>query len=146
MTNDERQITPPQPDNLERTNSLEGATSLGTGGLSPQIGLLFLIFATGLGAVGGGMAGVALGRSLSGKTGAAIGGVAGAIVGGVAGNKLAELAEEFTEELQPEIGLGLGANDKPIELPPHYSWEELQALSKNHTVEKVNQAAIRSLS
>ncbi len=86
--------------------------------------------ATGLGAVGGGIAGSALGRSIGGKVGAAIGGVAGAITGGVAGNKLAQYAEEFIEELQPTIGLGLGADDKPIELPRHYTWEELQALSK----------------
>ena len=86
--------------------------------------------ATGLGAVGGGIAGAALGRSIGGKLGAAIGGVTGAITGGVAGNKLAEYAEEFIEELQPTISLGLGADLKLIELPPHYSWEELQALSK----------------
>ncbi|WP_445632548.1 glycine zipper domain-containing protein [Nostoc sp. DSM 114161] len=85
---------------------------------------------TGLGAAAGGIAGAALGRSIGGKVGAAIGGVAGAITGGVAGNKLIEYAEEFIEELEPTIGLGLGANDKPIELPSHYSWEELQALSK----------------
>ncbi|MBC1329678.1 hypothetical protein GNE06_26985, partial [Trichormus variabilis 9RC] len=41
-----------------------------------------------------------------------------------------EYAEEFIEELQPTVGLGLGADHKPIELPSHYSWEELQALSK----------------
>lgn len=86
--------------------------------------------ATGLAAVGGGIAGAALGRSIGGKLGAAIGGVTGAITGGVAGNKLAEYAEEFIEELQPTISLGLGADDKPVELPRHYSWEELQALSK----------------
>lgn len=83
-----------------------------------------------LGAVGGGVAGAALGRSIAGKVGAAIGGLAGAIAGGVAGNQLAGYAEEFIEELQPTVGLGLGANHKPIELPNHYSWEELKALSK----------------
>ncbi|AVH65753.1 MULTISPECIES: hypothetical protein [Nostoc cyanobionts] len=86
--------------------------------------------ATSLGAVGGGAAGAALGHSIGGKVGAAIAGVAGAIVGGVAGNQLAGYTEEFIEELQPTIGLRLGANDKPIELPRHYTWEELQALSK----------------
>ncbi|WP_374872386.1 hypothetical protein [Pelatocladus sp. BLCC-F211] len=86
--------------------------------------------AIGLGAAGGGIAGAALGRSIAGKVGATIGGVAGAIAGGVAGNELAGYVEEFTEELQPTIGLGLGADHKPIELPSHYSWEELQALSK----------------
>lgn len=86
--------------------------------------------AASLGAVAGGVAGAALGRSISGKVGAAIGGVAGAIAGGVAGNQLALYTEEFIEQLQPTTGLGLGADDKPIELPHHYSWEELQALSK----------------
>ncbi|MBD2168993.1 hypothetical protein H6G04_31970 [Calothrix membranacea FACHB-236] len=86
--------------------------------------------ATGLGAAGGGIAGAAIGRSIGGKVGAAIGGVAGAIAGSVAANELAEYAEEFIEELQPTVGLGLGADHKPIELPRHYSWEELQALSK----------------
>ncbi|MEH2247786.1 glycine zipper domain-containing protein [Nostoc sp.] len=86
--------------------------------------------ATGLGAAGVGVVGAALGRSIGGKLGAAIGGVAGAITGSVVGNQLAEYVEEFTEELQPVIGLGLGANHKPIELPRHYTWEELQALSK----------------
>ncbi|MHC0061356.1 hypothetical protein ACWATR_00295 [Nostoc sp. UIC 10890] len=91
--------------------------------------------ATGLGAAGGGIAGAALGRSMGGKIGAAIGGVAGAIAGGVAANKLVGYTEQFIEELQPTVGLGLGADHKPIELPSHYSWEELQALSKPQGVE-----------
>lgn len=86
--------------------------------------------ATGLAAAGGSVLGAALGRSIGGKVGAAIGGVAGAITGSVAANQLAEYVEEFAEELQPTIGLGLGADHKPIELPRHYTWEELQALSK----------------
>ncbi|MBP5975629.1 glycine zipper 2TM domain-containing protein [Brasilonema sp. CT11] len=89
------------------------------------------IAARGIGAVGGGAAGAALGRSIiGGKMGAAIGGIAGAIAGGLAGNKLAELTEEATEELNPNVELKLGANNKPVELPRHYTWEELQALSK----------------
>lgn len=88
------------------------------------------LVATTLGTVGSGIAGVAIGRSVSGKAGAAIGGVAGAIAGGIAGNTLAEFAEEVTEELSPSLSLGLGANNKPVELPRHYTWEELQALSK----------------
>ncbi|MBV9385281.1 MAG: glycine zipper 2TM domain-containing protein [Chroococcidiopsidaceae cyanobacterium CP_BM_ER_R8_30] len=79
--------------------------------------------ATGLGAVGGGAVGAAIGRSISGKAGAAIGAVAGAVVGGLAGQELAQV-------VGPELELGIGADDKPIELPSHYSWEELQALSK----------------
>jgi hypothetical protein len=94
--------------------------------------------ATSLGAVGGGVAGAALGRSIGGKVGAAIVGVAGAIMGGVAGNQLAGYAEEFIEELQPTVGLGLGANHKPIELPRHYTWEELQALSTPSSAEATN--------
>jgi outer membrane lipoprotein SlyB len=84
--------------------------------------------ATGLGATGGGLAGAALGHSAGGKVGAAVGGVAGAIVGGLAGNALAEFAEAVIEETSPS--LGFGADTKPIELPSHYSWQELQALSK----------------
>ena len=82
--------------------------------------------ATSLGAVGGGVAGAAIGRSIGGKAGAAVGGVAGAIVGGIAGNTLADRAEEIILI----GGFGSGADHKPIELPHHYTWEELQALSK----------------
>ncbi|MEH2062480.1 MAG: hypothetical protein V7K50_09395 [Nostoc sp.] len=117
MTKDERQITPieqPQIQSQQDESEQIDSDSL----------------ATGLGVVGGGFAGAALGRSIGGKMGAAIGGLAGAITGGLAANKLAEYVEEFTEELEPTVGLGLGANHKPIELPSHYSWEELQALSK----------------
>lgn len=89
--------------------------------------------ATSLGALGGTVAGAAIGRSIGGNLGAAIGGVAGAVTGGVAANKLAGYTEELIEDIQPTIGLGLGADDKPIELLPHYSWKELQALSKPQT-------------
>ncbi|ADI66298.1 hypothetical protein [Trichormus azollae] len=89
--------------------------------MSPKMAVLFLIFATSLGAVDSGIARVTLGLSISGKEGATTGGVTGAIFGGVASNKLAESTQEFTEELQPKIGLELGAHNKTIELPPHYS-------------------------
>ncbi|HEY9729973.1 MAG TPA: hypothetical protein V6D50_26285 [Chroococcales cyanobacterium] len=89
--------------------------------------------ATGLGAVGGGAAGAAIGDSVGGKVGAALGSVAGAIAGGILGNKVAGIAEEAIAEIQPS--LGLGADTKPIELPRHYSWEELQALSKPQSVQ-----------
>lgn len=86
--------------------------------------------ATSLGAVGGSVAGAALGRSIiGGNVGAVIGGVTGAIAGGIAGNKVAEFTEETIDAIQPS-GLNLGANNKPIELPRHYTREELQALSK----------------
>ncbi len=84
--------------------------------------------ATGLGAAGGGIAGVAIGESVAGKIGAVVGGVAGAIVGSIAAESLLSLAEDANESLG--LGLGLGADTKEIELPQHYSWEELQALSK----------------
>jgi outer membrane lipoprotein SlyB len=86
--------------------------------------------ATGLGAVGGGVAGAAIGGSVGGKFGAALGSIAGAIAGGIAGNAVADVASEAIAEIQPAIGFGLGANGKPVELPKHYTWEELQALSK----------------
>lgn len=82
--------------------------------------------ATGLGAAGGGITGAAIGKSVAGRLGAVVGGVAGAIAGSIAGEALADFAEEANESL----GLGLGADTKEVELPRHYSWEELQALSK----------------
>ena len=123
MTNDEGQITPQQQPQIQsQQNESQGIQS------HPLV--------TGLGTVGGGVAGTALGRSIGGKVGAAIGGIAGAITGGIAANKLVEYAEELIEELQPTSGLGLGADRKPIELPSHYSWEELQALSKPSPIYK----------
>ena len=82
--------------------------------------------ATRLGAAGGGIAGAAIGKSVAGQLGAAVGGVVGAIAGSIAGEALIDFAEEANESL----GLGLGADHKAVELPQHYSWEELQALSK----------------
>jgi len=111
--NDEQQIKPqdePQHPGSEVTDSHPLATSLG--------------------AIGGGVAGAALGRLIGGKAGAAIGGVAGAIAGGIAGNTLPDSALELTEELSSAVGLGLGADTEPSELPKHFTWEELQALSK----------------
>ncbi len=84
--------------------------------------------ATGLGATSGGIAGASLGNSVGGKVGAAVGGVVGAIAGSIAGKALAEFAEAVIEETSPT--LSLGADAKPVELPKHYSWDELQALSK----------------
>jgi outer membrane lipoprotein SlyB len=82
--------------------------------------------ATGLGAASGGIAGAALGKSVAGRGGAAVGGVVGAIAGSLAGEALMGLAGAAKETL----GLGFGADNNEVELPPHYSWEELQALSK----------------
>lgn len=104
--NDQKPLTEPQPDDSLPTKSHP--------------------LATGLGAAGGGIAGAALGKSVAGKVGAVVGGVAGAIAGSFAAESLVDLAEDANESL----GLGLNADTKEIELPPHYSWEELQALSK----------------
>lgn len=80
--------------------------------------------ATTIGTIGGGVAGAVIGHSLiGGKLGTAIGLVAGAVAGSVSGDKIVELAE-------PTIGMQLG-NEEPGELPAHYSWGELQALSKS---------------
>jgi outer membrane lipoprotein SlyB len=82
--------------------------------------------AASLGAASGGIAGAVLGKSVAGRSGAAIGGVVGAIAGKLAGETLADLAAEA----KGTLSLGLGADDKEVELPSHYSWEELQTLSK----------------
>lgn len=86
--------------------------------------------ATGVGAAGGGVAGAAIGKAIAGKVGAAVGSVAGAIAGGMAGGAIAEFTEEVLRETKPSLSLGLGADSKEPELPTHYAWEELQALSK----------------
>jgi phage tail tape-measure protein len=84
-----------------------------------------------IGAVGGGVAGAAIGHSLiGGKLGTAIGVVLGAIAGGVTADTLAESIDRVTDEIEPTMGLKLGANDAPVNLPAHYTWTELQALSK----------------
>lgn len=86
--------------------------------------------ATGLGAAGGGAAGAAIGNAIAGKVGAAVGSVAGAIAGGMAGSTITEFTEEVLQETKPSLSLGLGVDTKKPELPAHYAWEELQALSK----------------
>ena len=82
---------------------------------------------TGIGAVGGGVAGAAIGGKLiGGKTGAALGAIAGAVVGGVAGEVVGEDLEELEKKAMETLGEAQGEN----EILAHYSWEELQALSK----------------
>ena len=54
----------------------------------------------------------------------------GAVGGGVAGDKLAESIDLVSYAIEPTMGLKLGANDAPVNLPAHYTWTELQALSK----------------
>ncbi|MBL1178931.1 MAG: hypothetical protein FWK01_28345 [Pantanalinema sp. GBBB05] len=83
-----------------------------------------------VGAVVGGIAGAAIGKSIKGNVGAVVGGVAGAIAEGIAANSAATFTQALIQETQPTLSLGLGADDKPIDLPKHYTWEELQALSK----------------
>jgi outer membrane lipoprotein SlyB len=83
-----------------------------------------------LGAVGGGIAGAAIGKSVKGNVGAVVGGIAGAIAGGAVANSAANFTDELLQETQPSLSLGMGADNKPVDLPRHYSWEELQALSK----------------
>jgi outer membrane lipoprotein SlyB len=80
--------------------------------------------AAGVGAASGGITGAAIGKSVAGRSGAIVGGVVGAIAGKLAGETLADSVGEAKETLS------LGADAKEVELPPHYSWEELQALSK----------------
>jgi outer membrane lipoprotein SlyB len=89
--------------------------------------------ATGVGAAGGSAAGAAIGNAIAGKMGAAVGSVAGAIAGGMAGGAIAEFTEEVLQETKPSLSLGLGADTKEPELPAHYTWEDLQALSKPQT-------------
>lgn len=86
-----------------------------------------------VGAVGGGILGAVIGKSVKGNVGAVVGGVAGAIAGGVAANSVTNFAQELTQETQPTLSLGLGADQKPIDLPKHFTWEELQAFSKPQT-------------
>ncbi len=114
-----------QPDRPNQDNSeqkpVEQAASV-----SPSI-------AEEVGAVGGGILGAAIGKSVKGNVGAVIGGVAGAIAGGMATNAAANFTQELLQETQPSLSLGWGADQKSIELPKHYTWEELQALSKPQT-------------
>lgn len=115
MTNDEQKIVPQDQSDQSQQNSKQTDSHP---------------LATSLGAVGGGVAGASLGHSIiGGKVGSALGGIAGAIAGSIAGNKLAEFSSEAIAQIQPS-GLGFGADNKPIELLDHYSWEELKALSK----------------
>jgi outer membrane lipoprotein SlyB len=95
-----------------------------TSELNPSI--VNKIGANKIGAAGGAVAGATLGKSVGGRLGAVVGGVAGAVAGGKAAGAISDLAEEVSETL----GLGIGADDKEVELPSHYTWEELQALSK----------------
>ena len=85
---------------------------------------------TGIGAVGGGVAGAAIGSKLiGGKTGAVVGAIAGAVVGGAVGDVVGEDLEQLEQKAMEIFGEAQGEN----EILAHYSWSELQALSKPQT-------------
>ena len=81
---------------------------------------------TGLGAAGGGVAGAAIGKSVGGKTGAVVGAVAGAVAGGIVGDVVADDLKAEEKRVAETLGIARGED----EILAHYSWEELQALSK----------------
>lgn len=63
---------------------------------------------------------------VGGKTGAVIGAASGAVVGGIIGDAVADNVKQLEMEAMEELGIA------PYEdyVPAHYSWDELQALSK----------------
>lgn len=79
-----------------------------------------------IGAVSGGVVGAVVGNAIGGK-GA---GVMGAVVGAVAGGLLGDAAADDLIELEQRAAEVLGEAPGEDELPAHYSWEQLQALSK----------------
>lgn len=81
---------------------------------------------TGIGAVGGGVTGATIGGKLGGKAGAVLGAIAGAVVGGAAGEVVGESLEEREQQAMEALGIAKGED----EILAHYSWDELQALSK----------------
>ena len=81
---------------------------------------------TGLGAAGGGVAGAAIGKSVGGKTGAVVGAIAGAVAGGIVGDVVADDLKAEEKRVAETLGIAKGED----EILAHYSWEELQALSK----------------
>lgn len=88
---------------------------------------------TGIGAVGGGIVGAAIGNKLvGGKPATAIGAIVGAVAGGSLGNTVGEDIEAFAQKTLETIGQAPGEN----EIPLHYSWEELAALSQSRSSPK----------
>lgn len=82
--------------------------------------------ATGIGVAAGGVVGGLVGSAIAGKQGGLWGVIAGAVVGGLAGDTVSEDLIAL-EQQAAEI---LGEAPSEDELPAHYSWDELQALSK----------------
>lgn len=80
----------------------------------------------GVGAAGGGLVGALVGGAVGGKKGALLGTLAGAIAGGIAGetygDDLIALEQQAAEVLGEASGEG--------RIPAHYTWEQLQQLSK----------------
>ena len=84
------------------------------------------LWETGLGAAGGGVAGAAIGKTLGGNKGARLGAIAGAGAGGIVGEVIADDLKAEEQRIAETLGFAKGEN----EIPAHYSWEELQALSR----------------
>ncbi len=77
-------------------------------------------------AVSGGVAGALIGRAAGGKQAGIVGAVAGAVTGALIGDAVGDdlLA------LEQRAAEALGEAPEEDELPAHYSWKQLQALSK----------------
>ena len=81
---------------------------------------------TGLGAAGGGVAGAAIGKTLGGNKDAVVGAIAGAVAGGIVGEVVADDLKAEEKRVAETLGFAHGED----EISAHYSWEDLQALSK----------------
>ncbi len=81
---------------------------------------------TAIGAVSGGVLGALIGRGVAGKGGGTVGALAGAVAGGLLGDTVAD----DLIDLEQQAAEVLGEAPEENELPAHYSWEQLQALSK----------------
>jgi outer membrane lipoprotein SlyB len=85
--------------------------------------------AAGIGAATGGVAGAAVGRAVGGHPGSLVGAIAGAVTGGMVGNTMTD----DLKAIEHEVAETLGEAAHEDELPAHYSWEQLQALSRPQT-------------
>lgn len=80
----------------------------------------------GVGAASGGLVGAFVGSAMGGKRGGLLGAIAGALAGGIAGETLGDDLIALEQQAAEVLGEAAGEN----ELPAHYTWEQLQALSK----------------
>ncbi|MBV6622566.1 MAG: hypothetical protein KI793_06380 [Rivularia sp. (in: Bacteria)] len=85
---------------------------------------------TGIGAAGGGVAGALVGKIIGGKAGTVVGAVTGAVAGGIIGDAVSDDVEELERKAMETLGEAKGEN----EVPHHYSWDELAALSKPQNI------------